>query len=176
MTKGQQIGIRIDKLTRSIENSISGDSFKTQILPATPSNLKGIKTKDWLFDWKAESKFEKRTIYKLVIVDNPDVIQGLISIEDRGDHIFMHLIESNKYNRGKGKLYLGVPGNLIAFICLQSFERKYNGFVSFESKTKLISHYQKSLGSKVLFGNFMVLETAAAIKIVNHYFPDYSYL
>jgi hypothetical protein len=33
------------------------------------------------------------------------------------DHVFMHLVESAPFNKGKTKLYSGVPGNLVAFAC-----------------------------------------------------------
>ena len=79
-------------------------------------------------------------VYKLVILENPNIIQGLISLQDRGDHIFMPLIESSKFNRGDKKIYLGVPGNLVAFACKISFEKGYGGYVSFESKSKLKEH------------------------------------
>jgi len=49
----RQIDIQIDKLTRSIENVISGDSFKTQIILLSTKDIRGIKKDDWLFDWKA---------------------------------------------------------------------------------------------------------------------------
>lgn len=98
-TKGS-FDVVIDKLTRSIENVISQDSFKTQVLELTALDLSRIKSTDWLFNWKKETKDKTKTVYKLVIVDNPNIIQGLISLEDRGDHIFMHLIESSKFNRG----------------------------------------------------------------------------
>lgn len=80
----------IDKLTRSLENSISGDSFKTEVIAVMQTDMKALKSKDWLFDWKAEFKAPEKVVYKLVIVDNPAIIQGLMSLEDRGDHIFMH--------------------------------------------------------------------------------------
>ncbi len=35
MTSSKQVGIEIDKLTRSVENAITGDSFKTEVLPIT---------------------------------------------------------------------------------------------------------------------------------------------
>lgn len=79
-------------------------------------------------------------VYKLVILENPNIIQGLISLQDRGDHIFMPLIESSKFNRGDKKIYLGVPGNLVAFTYKISFEKGYGGYVSFESKSKLKEH------------------------------------
>ncbi len=174
MISARAIDIEIDKLTRSIENAISGDSFKTEILTLTSDDLKRIKKPEWLFDWKYEAKQADKTVYKLVIEGDNDVIQGLVSIQDRGDHVFMALIESSGFNRGAGKLYLGVPGNLVAFACKLSFDKSYDGYVSFESKTSLKEHYKKSLGAYVLFGNVMAIDTKAAHKLVNHYFPEKS--
>lgn len=111
-------------------------------------------------------KDEKKS--ELIIVDNP-IIQGLTSIQDKGDDIFMHLIESNKFNRGSKKLYLGVPGNLVAFACMLSFDKGYEGFISFEAKTKLIAHYQRTLGAFILFGNIMALNTKAATRLITQY-------
>ena len=113
-----------------------------------------------------------KTIYKLVIVDNTQIIQGLISLQDRSDHVFMSLIESNKFNKGAKKVYLGVPGNLVAFACKLSFDKGYSGYVSFESKRRLMEHYQKSLGAHVLFGNIMAIDTRAARQLINQYFPQ----
>ena len=100
MTIKRQFDTLIDKLTRSIENAITGDSFKTIVLELTLKEVSNIKPLDWVFNWKTEIKDKTRSIYKLVIIDNPGIIQGLISLEDRGDHSFMHLIESNKFNKG----------------------------------------------------------------------------
>jgi len=170
MAINKQVDIIIDKLTCSIENAISGDSFKTEVLILTLKDLKAIKKGDWLFDWKSEAKNKGKIIYKLVIVDNPNIIQGLVSLQDKGDHIYMHLIESSKFNRGAKKIYLGVPGNLVAFACKLSFDKGYQGIISFESKTRLIDHYQKTLGANVLFGNIMTIDSKAASKLINQYF------
>lgn len=172
MPKHQPFDIEIDKLTRSVENAITGDSFQTDVLPLTPIDLRKLKKADWLFDWKREGKQPARQVFKLVIKGNPDIIHGLISLQDRGDHIFMALIESAKFNRGAKKVYLGVPGNLVAFACKFSFERGYDGYVSFESKSRLIEHYSKSLGASVLFGNIMAIDARAASKLVTQYFPQ----
>jgi len=153
MALRNQVTIEIDKLTRSIENVVTGDSFKTEILVIISKDLKQLKKSDWLFDWKVEAKNKDKSVYKLVIIDNPNILHGLISLQDKGDHIFMHLIESSPFNRGAKKVYLGVPGNLIAFACKLSFDKGFGGYVSFESKTKLIRHYQKTLGAELLFGN-----------------------
>lgn len=170
MAINKQVDIIIDKLTRSIENAISGDSFKTEVLKLTPDDLRTIKKEDWLFDWKSEAKNKGKIIYKLVIVHNQNIIQGLVSLQDKGDHIYMHLIESSKFNRGAKKIYLGIPGNLVAFACKLSFDKGYQGIISFESKTRLINHYEKTLGANVLFGNIMAIDSIAASKLINQYF------
>jgi hypothetical protein len=130
--------IEIDKLTRSVENATTGDSFRTEVLELSAADIRKLKKAEWLFDWKAEAKQPNRKVYKLIIAGNTGIIQGLISLQDRGDHIFMPLIESNKFNRGAKKVYIGVPGNLVAFACKLSFDKGYAGYVSFESKTRLI--------------------------------------
>lgn len=172
MAKHTPFDIEIDKLTRSIENAITGDSFKTQVFELTVKDIKSLKKSAWLFDWKTEATQSDKKVYKLVIIDNPLIIQGLISLQDRSDHIFMPLIESNKFNRGSKKVYYGVPGNLVAFACKLSFEKGYGGYVSFESKARLIEHYQKALGAQILFGNIMALDTKAANKLIQQYFPE----
>ena len=128
----------IDKLTSSIENTFSGEVFDTKIVKINDEDIKSFKRKDWNFDWKSEFKDNSKQIYKLTTVNNPTIIQGLLSIEDMDDHIFMHLLESAKFNLGKEKLYLGIPGNLVSYACKVSFDRGYEGFVAFDSKTALI--------------------------------------
>lgn len=172
MAKHHPFEIKIDKLTRSIENAISGDSFKTEVLELSLGDIRKLIKKDWLFKWDVEAKSKDRKVYKLVIIDNPNIIQGLISLQDRKDHFFMTLIESNKFNRGNKKLYLGVPGNLVAFACKLSFDKGYGGYVSFESKTNLREHYKKALKAHLLFGNFMAINSKSATKLIEQYFPE----
>ena len=168
--KKYPIDVEIDRLTDSIINTISGDSFATEIIRLTKTDLKLIKKGDWLFDWRQEFNQKDRQVYKLTIIDNPNVIQGLVSISDRKDHIYLDLIESTKFNKGKRKLYLGVPGNLVAFCCKKSFDKGYEGYVAFISKTKLIDHYQKTLGATYIGGQQMAITSAAAYKLIHKYF------
>jgi hypothetical protein len=167
------IGIEIDRLTNSIINTISGDSFLTETLPVTAEDLKTITKKSgWKFNWKAEAKLADRTVYKLTIEGNRNIVQGLVSLADNKDHIFLHLIESAPFNFGKPKLYEGVPGNMVAFACKLSKDKGYDGFVSFFSKTKLIEHYEKTLGAIHVGGHRMVIYTFAAEKLINQYFKE----
>jgi len=163
----------IDKLTNSIENVITGDSFATEITGLTRNDLKSIsKEKGWLFNWRAELKEHAREVYKLNITGNPNIIQGLISLEVKSDHVYIHLIESAPFNKSKTKVYSGVPGNLVAFACKRSFQMGHEGNVAFLSKTQLVEHYEKSLGAFHFGGRIMIIETRAAIKLINKYFQN----
>jgi len=173
--KQDKIGfdIEIDELTNSIKNVISGDSFQTDISRISHSDLKKITTKnDWQFDWKLELKHPERDVYKLTIVNNQLIIQGLISLEVKSDNVFMHLVESAPFNKGKTKIYSGVPGNLVAFACKLSFQRGHEGNVSFISKTQLVDHYIESLGAVHFGGRLMIIDTNAALKLMNRYFSN----
>ena len=165
-----QFDIEIDKLTNSIENVISGEVFQTECVLLKSISGKTNKQFDWNFNWNAEIKNPKKEVYKLVTVSNPLIVHGLISISDDGDHVFMHLIESAAFNRGRKKLYRGVAGNLIAFACKISFEKNYDGVVAFEAKTKLIEHYKQSLGAKHISANRMFIDTVESRILVHQYF------
>ena len=175
MKKRTKIGLdfEIDELTDSIKNLISGDSFSTDISRITKSDLKNVTKKDgWLFDWRLELKHPERDVYKLTIVNNQTIIQGLISLEVKSDHVFMHLVESAPFNKGKSKLYSGVPGNLVAFACKLSFQRGHEGNIAFISKTQLIDHYTESLGAIHVGGRLMIIDSAAALNLINRYFSN----
>jgi hypothetical protein len=129
------LDIVIDKLTNSIENISTGEVFDTVIVLLTTKDLKQIKKTDWQFDWTNEIKDKTKQVYKLPTVNNPTIVQGLLSIEDKQDHVFMHLIESAKFNKHRAKVYLGVPGNLVAYACKISVDKGYQGFFAFDAKS-----------------------------------------
>ncbi len=175
MKKQEEIGLDfiIDKLTNSIENVVTGDSFPTEISVFTTQDLKSVTKKNsWLFDWKSEFKNPKRDVYKLTIWNNPTIIQGLICVEVKEDHVYLHLVENAPFNKGKIKMYAGVAGNLVAFACKLSFQRGHQGNVSFISKTQLIDHYEKTLGALHFGGRLMIIETKSALVLINKYFQN----
>ena len=174
MKKYKQIGLNfeVDKLTNSIENVFTGDNFQTDITLISSTDLKAVTRKNgWAFDWKFEFKKPERDVYKLTIVNNQSILQGLISLEIKSDHVYMHLVESAPFNKGKTKIYAGVPGNLVAFACKLSFQRGHEGNVSFFSKTQLIQHYIDSLGAIHVGGRVMVIDTNTSLKFLHKYFP-----
>ena len=174
MKKKKNIGLDfiIDKLTNSIENTLTGEVFDTEIVRLKKVDSKQIKETNWQFDWHKELDDKTKQVYKLTTVNNPNIIQGLLSIEDKQDHMFMHLIESAKFNKGKGKVYFGVPGNLVAFACKVSVDKGYDGFLAFDAKSALIKHYQESLHATHFRGIKMFIETSAALRLISQYFKS----
>jgi hypothetical protein len=169
-----ELDFEIDKLTNSIENSLSGEVFETEITQINPKEGRQIKKTEWVFNWTTELKNDSNKIYKLTTLNNSTIIHGLICLTDKQDHIFMPLIESAKFNKGSKKLYKGVAGNLVAFACKTSFEKGYEGVVSFIAKTQLIKHYEISLGAKLFGGgNRMFIDTKEAYALVKQYFKNF---
>jgi hypothetical protein len=169
--KGNMNSFKADKLTHSIENVVSGDSFPTEISPITKVDLKQVTKKHgWNFNWSGESQNAARYVCKLTIIQNPSIIQGLISFSIEQDHVFMHLLESAPFNVGKNKVYNGVPGNLVAYACKISFLNGLDGYVGFTSKTTLIAHYEKTLRAVHVGGQRMVIFPKEAHFLINKYF------
>lgn len=169
--KNIELDFEIDRLTDSILNTISGDSFPTEISRLTKTDLKQVSKKNgWNFNWKQELENNSREVYKLTIVNNPGIIQGLISFTIKSDHIYMDLLESAPFNLGRNKLYEGVPGNLVAFACKVSFQYSFEGFVAFTAKTQLIQHYEKTLGAYHFGNQLMIIQTSNAQQLIDKYF------
>ncbi|MDR2955616.1 MAG: hypothetical protein LBV43_11095 [Prevotella sp.] len=163
----------IDKLTNSIQNIVTGDSFPTEVTRFTLKDVKVTTKKNgWLFDWKKELNDNKRDVYKLTIINNPNVVQGAVSLSIESDHVFINLLENAPFNLGKSKMYEGVAGNLVAFACKLSFQHDLDGFVAFMSKTKLIEHYEKTLGAVHIGGQRMIIPTHSAKFLVEKYFKS----
>lgn len=168
--KAYLIEIEIDKLTNSIENVITLDSFTTEVLLVTKDDIKIITKKNgWNFDWKNEFLKPDRSVYKLTITNNGELIQGLVSLAVTQDNVYMHLVENAPFNIGQKKVYAGVAGNLMAFACKLSFQHGTEGYVSFRAKTILIDHYVNKLGAIPFGGQLLVLDTKAALNLLNKY-------
>jgi len=165
------LDFEIDALTNSIQNTVSGDSFETLVLNLEINDLKQVTKKNgWSFNWKIELNDNAKEVYKLTIINNSNIIQGLLSLTIESDHVFMNLVESAPFNIGKNKLYQGVPGNLVAHACKVSFQKGFDGFVAFDAKTKLIRHYEKTLGAYHFREQRMIIPTESAQILVNKYF------
>lgn len=105
----------------------------------------------------------------MTITNNGELIQGLVSLAVTQDNVYMHLVENAPFNIGQKKVYSGVAGNLVAFACKLSFQHGTEGYVSFRAKTILIDHYVNKLGAIPFGGQLLVLDTKAALNLLNKY-------
>ena len=169
MVHKKHVDIEIDKLTNSIENVITGESFQTEF---SKVSIKEIKKKDWLFDWHTEIKNKEKSVYKMVTVENKNIIQGLLSLIIEDNFVSIGIIENASFNRGKHKVYFGVGGNLFAYACKISMKLGFKGYVGFVAKTALMEYYAKSLGAEVALGQRMYIGEEAAEKLINQYFKN----
>ncbi len=72
-----ELDFEIDCLTNSIRNVATGDSFQTDVLLLAKVDLKAVSKKNrWRFNWRTEFETVDRKVYKLIICDNPNEIQG----------------------------------------------------------------------------------------------------
>ncbi len=167
------LDFEIDKLTDSIEQLDTGLSFATKTKLVIRPDLKDVLKKNgWRFNWKSELREPNREVYQLVTKLEPRLIQGLISIETKSDHVYMHLLESAPWNIGSKKSYAGVAGNLVAFACKLSFEVGHEGNVGFFSKTRLIRHYEETLGARHLGNHLMAIDQNAAAILISKYYKE----
>jgi len=172
-SKTRRLDFEVDKMSNSIEQVRTGKVFVTRLVQLYPSDAALLSSQEWQFDWTLELRNADHEVYALTTVDEPEVFQGLISISDMDDHIFMDLLESAPFNIGRAKHYTGVPSNLVAFACHRSFKIGYAGVIAFEAKTKLISHYEKTLGAKLIGGNRMFINTPEAHSLVRNYLKNF---
>jgi hypothetical protein len=160
--KNIELDFEVDALTNSIRNTVSGDSFRTEVLLLTKADLNQLTSKNgWNFDWKAELEDNTKDVYKLTIGGNPNIIQGLVSFTVNADHIYMNLLENVPFNLGRNKLCEGVAGNLVAFVCKISFQKGFDGYVSFTAKHAI-----------PFSGQLMIINTSAANILIDKYFKN----
>jgi len=170
-----ELSFEIDKITESIELAKTNERFETIISLIKAQDLKIVTKKNgWKFNWKQELNQPQRQVYKLSTEKEPNLIQGLVSLEirEKDKFIFMHLIENSPLNIGPNKLYKGVCANLVAYGCKLSVEFGFEGFLSFDAKTNLIEHYKKSLGAIHIGGQKMIIDNAAAFRLISKYFSN----
>lgn len=167
----REVEIEIDALTESVVEVSTGKTFKTEVTEVTKEFLNSINKKNgWKFNWKIEARLNNRNIFKLTLHSKISVLLGLICIETKEDHVHIHLVENSPENVGRAKVYQGIGGNLFAFACKESYEKGFDGVVSFYAKTQLIEHYSVTLGAMLFSNNKMVIPEKNAYLLVCKYF------
>jgi len=122
-----------------------------------------FKKDGWQFNWRQLYKMPNARCYKLVLVESPNIIEGLVMLSIiNKEMVYMNNIEIAPHNFGRNGRYKNTAACLIAFACHKSFEDgkgNYHGFLSFDSKTELISLYQKKYGAKLIGRNKMYISS-----------------
>ena len=172
-SKTRRLGFQVDKMSNSIEHVRTGKVFATRLVQLYPSDAALLTSLKWQFDWTLELQNPLHEVSALTTVEEPEVIQGIISMVDQHDHVFIPLIESAPFNIGAGKEYTGVPSNLVAYACFRSLRIGYDGVVAFVAKSRLVEHYENTLGAKRFAGNRMFIETEAADRLIRNYLKNF---
>ncbi len=132
-----------------------------------------LKKNGWKFNWRVLFKIEGAIVYKLATRKEPNKIEGLLMITIYNEEmVFMNNLEIAPHNYGSKGLYKDVAGCLIAYACLESFEKgidPYNGFLSFDSKTELIELYQKKYGAKIANRHKMYFDPEVGKSLMKKY-------
>lgn len=89
-----------------------------------------------------------------------------------GEMVYMNNLETAPENIGKNKKYERVAGSLIAFGCKFSLEYgkgDYHGYLTFESKTKLIPLYKEKYGAIHVGGLKMYIDPIQGERLILEY-------
>jgi hypothetical protein len=132
-----------------------------------------LKKDGWQFTWKKLAKIEGAQFYKITLKDSPSKLEGLLMITLINDEmLYMNNLELAPHNYGSKGKYENVAGCLIAFACKKSFELgrgNYLGFLSFDSKTELISLYEEKYGAIWAMGQKMFIDPGQGRKLMEKY-------
>ena len=131
-----------------------------------------LKKDGWNFTWRSITRRKGTETYILRLKSNPSSIQGVLHLKKQEGMLIMDLVEIAPHNIGrKNKRYKYVAGCLIAFACRESFklEGNYKGFLTFESKTRLIEWYMENYHAKIAMGQKMYIDPIGGEELINTY-------
>ena len=141
---------------------------KAQVIKAEKKDMPD----NWKFNWKQLYNRDSM-YYKVVTETSPEVIEGLLMVTIlNGEMLFLNNIEVAPHNYGKTGIYDFVAGCIFAFSCNLSLiygKGYYKGYVVFDSKTKLIEHYQNKYGAVLLSSQRMCIYKEIGIKLIKQY-------
>ncbi len=154
-----------------LKHKLGGQDLDAAITELAKKDYQRIKKDEgFSFDWEIEKDNE---VYKIYLLSNEKEILGLMSLVDRKEEYRVHLnlLEIRKKHQGREKEIERIAGCLIAFAASAAIKRGYYGFVSLESKTKLIEHYQENYGFRPQ-GRYLVIEGDSSQYLVQKYLGD----
>jgi hypothetical protein len=151
----------------TITEVTSGKELKIIISPIELIDFKSITKKRYFFDWKLEKKYE---IYKVTIREQSEIL-GLVSFEFIPEEwrIHIRLISVSVENKGKGKIYDGIVGNLLTHISkLAIKEFAELACVSLKPKGAIAQHYIDEYGMNIT-GATLSLELGEILALIEKF-------
>ncbi len=123
-----------------IIDTATGKEFSVEVLPVESDDFKMLRKDRYFFDWKSERNHE---VYKLQIIDSGDVL-GIVSVEriPKEWRIHIRLLTVSRENKGNGKKFDKIAGNLITHIAkLAILQFGELACVSLKPKRQIAPHY-----------------------------------
>lgn len=152
-----------------VKETSTGDSYTVEISPVRDVDYGTLDETKYFFNWEDEREFE---IYKLCILGSSEIL-GLISFEKIPEELRIHirLISVPKENKGKGKKYVGIAGNLIAHVARKAvLEYAEFACISLRPKRQIAQHYINNylMSSTGMTLSIQVPEILDLIKLYDH--------
>lgn len=148
----------------------TGKNIPVLIHPVEQADYKTLGKKRYYFDWNTERNQE---VYKLCKTGSDDIL-GVISLERIPEEwrIHIRLLTVSRENKGNGKKYEGIAGNLIAFSAkLAVTEYGELACVSLRPKSRIAQHYIETYNMN-LTGMTLSIEVPEILDLVRKYYDD----
>jgi hypothetical protein len=145
----------------------SGKELEVEVSPLEDADYRRITKSRYFFDWSKEKGNE---VYKLQMIGSNEIL-GLISIEKipMEWRIHIRLLTVSKENKGRGKRYENIIGNLITHVAKIAV-KEYAEFacISLRPKSLIVQHYIDKYKMKST-GMILSLEVPEIIDLINLY-------
>ena len=148
----------------------TGKEFLVEILPVESDDFMNLPKERYFFDWKTERNKE---LYKLQIIGSRDIL-GLVSMERIPEEWRLHirLLTVSKENRGKGKRYERIAGNLITHVAkIAILEFGELACVSLRPKVQIAQHYIDKYNMNIT-GITLSIEVPEILELIKLYDND----
>ncbi|QHW33882.1 hypothetical protein GZH47_25865 [Paenibacillus rhizovicinus] len=151
-------------------HNASLESYPVHFAAMNPHEIQEqLNGRDKAFDWTIYYNYPQVLVFKMMIIGN-DAIQGAIALENKEDHVYVHLIESAPHNRSD-KVFEFIGEHLLAYACQLSMRFGHDGYVVLQSKSapRLLHFYTQVIGAKHVGGLRMILNETVARRLIMLY-------
>jgi len=145
----------------------SGKELEIDITPVELIDFKSMPKKKYFFNWKLEKDYN---IQKLTIKDQSEIL-GLVSYEFIPEEwrIHIRLLTVSVENKGKGKAYDGIVGNILTHVSKFAIKEYAElACVSLKPKGAIVQHYIDEYGMNIT-GTTLSLELDEILALIEKY-------